>query len=362
MLPTRTQLAQRLSNLQELIRHPDQLNQAGQTPFEIIAEAGIARLRHYPAPAGVDTRGKQPIVIVPPLAVNMYIYDLFPQRSLVATLRDQGYPLYLIDWGRPGRREAHYTMATYLQDFMPRLLTQVRAHSGQHKLTLHGWSIGAMFSYAYAALGDPDIDRLVLIGPPCDYHAPNMQNRHLAKPLKALQERTGWRVDKSPQALWHVPGWVNALGFKLMSPAGTLRGYAELLRNLDDRRYISAHATNAAFLDDMVAYPGGVTQDMIRFLITENVLAQGRLPIRGCDASLASITARVLIVVGDKDPIITPQASGKLIGLMKQAHCEMIQVPGGHMSIVSGSQAPRHIWPQVSAWLDGKSAASAAPV
>ena len=29
----------------------------------------------------------------------MYIYDLFPDRSLVKYLRAQGFELYMIDWG-----------------------------------------------------------------------------------------------------------------------------------------------------------------------------------------------------------------------------------------------------------------------
>ena len=337
-----------LRNLRDRVLRPDSLSLAGRTPFEVIAEHEIVTLRHYPGNAGSD---RQPVVIVPPLAVNMLIYDLFPERSLVAWLRDQGYPVYLIDWGRPGRRHAHYRISTYLQDFMPRMLAAVRAHSGRQQLTLHGWSIGAVFSYAYAALGDPDITRLVLIGPPCDYHAKGMQNQRVARPLKALERRTGWRVHQTSQRLWHVPGWANALGFKLMSPGGTVQGYLELLRHLDDRDAVRAHATNAAFLDDMVAYPGGFMQDVLQFLVTDNLLAQGRLPIPGCTATLADIRARVLIVVGDKDPIITPHASRRLIDLMSGARCDMIEVPGGHMSIVSGSRAPLDIWPRVADWL-----------
>ncbi|MDD3761729.1 MAG: alpha/beta fold hydrolase [Nevskiales bacterium] len=339
-----------LRNLHDRIRIPQQLSRAGQTPFEVIAEDEIVSLRHYP-PAGPVRADRQPIVIVPPLAVNMLIYDLFPERSLVTFLRDQGYPLYLIDWGRPTRRHAHYRLATYLTRFMPEMLRKVRAHSGHRRLTLHGWSLGAMLSYAYTALGDPDIDRLVLLGPPCDYHAKGMQNRRLAAPLKTLQNTTGWGVHRSPRVLWHVPGWANALGFKLMSPGTTLRGYTQLLRRLDDREFVAAHATNAAFLDDMVAYPGGVMQDIVQYLVTDNVLAHGRLPIHGSPARLADIRTRVLMVIGDKDPIITPQASRRLIELMAHADCEMIEVPGGHMSIVSGSAAPTEIWPRVAAWL-----------
>ena len=42
-------------------------------------------------------RHRVPLVIVPPLAVNMLIYDLFPERSLVKYLLARGFDVYLID-------------------------------------------------------------------------------------------------------------------------------------------------------------------------------------------------------------------------------------------------------------------------
>ncbi len=349
----RQRSARALRNAHDRIRRPQDMNRAGQTPYQVIDSQDIVQLRYYPPRPGA-TATKQPLVIVPPLAVNMLIYDLFPERSLVATLRDAGHPLYLLDWGRPTRQHAHYRFETYLTELMPRLLQRVREHSGQQTLSLHGWSIGSVFCYAYTALGDPDIDRLVLLGPPCDYHAPGpnaAQNRLIARQLKRVQRLTGWTIDRSRQSIWHVPGWANSLGFKLMSPSGTLRGYLELARRMDDRDYVSAHATNAAFLDDMVSYPGGFMQDVLQFLITENVLARGKLPLRQSQATLENIRCKALIVVGDKDPIITPKASKQLMQLMTNADCELIEVPGGHMSIVSGRNAPVEIWPQVVTWL-----------
>ncbi len=351
--PWRRRSVRMLRNAHDRIRHPQALNKAGKTPFDVIDTLDIVQLRHYP-PAPGRTSHKQPVVIVPPLAVNMLIYDLFPDRSLVATLRNAGHPVYLLDWGRPTRQHAHYRFETYLTELMPQLLAKVRLHSGQQTLSLHGWSIGSVFSYAYTAMGDKDIDRLVLLGPPCDYHAPGpnaAQNRLIAKQLKRVQKLTGWTIDRSEQTLWHIPGWANSLGFKLMSPGGTLRGYLELAKRLDDRDFVSAHATNAAFLDDMVSYPGGFMRDVLQFLITENVLARGKLPLPQSQATLENIHSKVLIVVGDNDPIITPKASKRLVELMTNANCEILEVPGGHMSIVSGRQAPIDIWPKVVQWL-----------
>ena len=65
------------------------------------------------------TPHKTPIVIVPPLAVNMLIYDLFPQRSLVRFLRAKGFEVYLIDWGVPTRQPIHHHPASYTHLTLP---------------------------------------------------------------------------------------------------------------------------------------------------------------------------------------------------------------------------------------------------
>ena len=67
---------------------------------------------------------KVPLVIVPPLAVNMLIYDLFPERSLVKYFVAQGFDVYLIDWGMPTRKHTHYNLNTYVSEFMPEFLAK----------------------------------------------------------------------------------------------------------------------------------------------------------------------------------------------------------------------------------------------
>ncbi|HBP91287.1 MAG TPA: alpha/beta hydrolase, partial [Alcanivorax sp.] len=124
---------------------------------------GLVQLRYYPplrdteieldngevVPVSTRTQ-RTPLVLVPPLAVNMLIYDLFPRRSLVRYLRARGFELYLVDWGRPGRAENHHSLATYFAEKLPALLERVREHSGERRLSLHGWSFGGLFSLCYA--------------------------------------------------------------------------------------------------------------------------------------------------------------------------------------------------------------------
>lgn len=358
-------------NLHERLFNSKALVQAEKTVYEVIHEQSNARLRYYPplraetidvvgSPIAVqDQSHRIPLVLVAPLGVNMLIYDLFPERSLVKYLRARGFELYLIDWGQHSSNQAHFNFKTYIAELMPALLEQVRRHNGQRQLSLHGWSFGGLLSYCYAAFNaDPDIANLVLLGAPCDYHGNGKLGPYyqgLSKAFRWLDARTRLRPHATPPRWWQAPGWANSLAFKMTNPVGSLRGYTDLLARLTDREFVSRHATNAAFLDGMVGYTGGVMQDVLQYLLVDNVLATSRLPIAGNIAGLDRIKARLLLVSGREDIIVSLGCSGPILELAGSVDKTLLEVPGGHMGILSGSAAPRHIWPQVADWLAERS-------
>jgi polyhydroxyalkanoate synthase len=348
--------------------------QAEQTPFEVIYQEDIVQLRYYPpldleqiqlgdeAVDVVQQRYAIPIVLVAPLAVNMFIYDLFPTRSLVKLLRAKGFEVYLVDWGKPTSSHNYYHLSTYFAEALPKLLKQVRQHSGAQKLSLHGWSFGGLFSYCYTALQqDQDIENLVMIGAPCDYHNNGEVGKQLqgvAKGVNALEQRFGWRVHNTRRRFWRIPGVGNAIGFKLTSPVGSVKGYVNLIKNLNDSEYVSNHATNAAFIDRMEAYPGGVVQDFIQYLWTDNVITSGKLPMQGNDEPLVqTITANLFAVAGKQDPIVAVDGAQKLVDLVQSKDKTFLKVSGGHMGILGGSKAPEQSWKPMIAWLEQRSGA-----
>ena len=151
-----------------------------------------------------------------------------------------------------------------------------------------------------------------LVGAPVDYH----DNGVLGERYKALARAGHWTHDKTgltahhiPPTLLRSPGVLNSLVFKATSPMAAVRSYAGLAANLHDEAYVSNHATNAAFLDDMVAYPGGVVADFIDYLWIDNVLGEGRLPMSDPPADLSHVQAPILNISGRGDPIVTPSCS-----------------------------------------------------
>ncbi|MDP2227333.1 MAG: alpha/beta fold hydrolase, partial [Moraxellaceae bacterium] len=308
-------------NARDRFLRTDTLVQAGQTPFEVVQDDGLVTLRHYLPlnESEIDFDGgrlkvaterqRMPLVIVPPLAVNMTIYDLFPDRSLVRYFLARGFDVYLIDWGVPGFRHTHYTFETYAAHLMPGLISAVRAHSGQQELSLHGWSLGGVLSLCYAALTkDADIKNLVILGAPVNTHASGALGKFyqmVKRNAERVERRTGLRIHDVPAPMLHTPGWINVISFKFTNPVGSVLGYWDLLRKLGDREFVTDHATQSAFLDNMVAYTGGVVKDMIGRLWIDNELSTGVMHIAGTEAHLADIGAALLTIGGKRDTMVT---------------------------------------------------------
>ncbi len=358
-------------NARDRFLRTDTLVQANQTPFDVVHDNGLVRLRHY-RPLTDDRivmegatmtvapqRQRIPLVIVPPLAVNMSIYDLFPDRSLVKYFLARGVDVYLIDWGAPRFRHTHYSLETYAAHLMPEFLQAVRTHSGQQELSLHGWSLGGILALCYTALThDAHIRNLVILGAPINTHASGAIGRFyqaVHRQARRLERRTGWRIHDVPTSLLHTPGWMNVVGFKMTNPVGSLMGYWELLRKLGDREFVSDHATQSAFLDHMVPYPGGVVKDMISRMWIDNEFATGTLHIAGTEAHLADVSASLFAIGGKSDTMVTRPAIEALLDLVGTTDKVFLHAPGGHMGILSGSKAAATIWAPVADGLIARS-------
>jgi polyhydroxyalkanoate synthase len=360
-----------LNNANDRLFRARDLVLAEQTPFEVVYQNDLVKLRHYlpisqdeimvdgiPMAVNKNTH-KVPLVIVPPLAVNMLIYDLFPERSLVNYFVAQGFEVYLIDWGTPTRKHTHYNLNTYVSEFMPEFLAKVREHSGQKKLSLHGWSMGGIFTLCYTALThDTDIRNLVILGTPINSHASGAVGKvyqAIERRAQWVRKNTGFRIHNlNPQWL-HTPGWANVVGFKMTNPVGSLMGYWELVVKLADRQFVVNHATTSAFLDKMVAYPGGIVQDMMVRIWIDNELAKGYMQLGKNEIRLADIQCALWAGAGKSDNMVTQAAVETLMSHVSSTDKEFVVVAGGHMGILSGSKAPSDVWPKVADWLAARS-------
>ena len=133
----------------------------------------------------------------------MLIYDLFPQRSLVRYLRARGFELYMVDWGA-GKYHNHPSLSSFCRPAQD--VVQVRQHSGQQQLSLHGWSFGGLFSLCYTAWAMIRISQSVLVGTP------------------VLIVMAHWAPSTAPEPPWRIRSNTGCAFMTCRAPASLLAG------------------------------------------------------------------------------------------------------------------------------------------
>src|SRR5205823_14004103 len=113
------------------------------SPFEVVAEHRIYRLRrYYPDPAGGP-----PVVLVPPMMLAAEVYDVSPSTSAVTILREHDVDPWVVDFGAPEREEGglERTLADHVLAVSD-AVDRVHAATG-HDVHMGGYSQGGMFVY-----------------------------------------------------------------------------------------------------------------------------------------------------------------------------------------------------------------------
>ena len=347
----------KLKNLSTRIFYGKSLVLSQATTYEVIGKYNNSKIRYYASPA---KKYLEPLVFVAPLAIKMDIYDLYPYRSLVKYYTEQGFDVYLIDWGKFTYSDRELNFLSFIDEAIPNCINQIRKHSKSDEISLHGWSMAGVFVTLYTALRKPNyVKNLIVLGTPIDSYASGSIGK-LYKRVDALLERSHLLQHKIyhgsiPKRLLHTPGILNAFGFKILDPKGWYEGHKQLLTNLDDQKLLHEHATLGYFLNHMIDYPGGINQDMLFNVWLQNPLKDGYIELNDKKIELKNIECSLLIGAGRSDQMVTADAVRPLTELTNSPDVTFTLIPGGHLGLMSNQNSANEFWPKLAAWLSTRS-------
>jgi putative long chain acyl-CoA synthase len=313
------------------------------SPFELVAERPVYRLRHYYA----DEASGASVLLVPPLMLAADVYDVSPASSAVSVLHDNDADPWVVDFGAPEREEGG--LERNLADHVVAVseaIDRVRAATGRDP-HLAGYSQGGMFCYQAAAFRRGEgIDSVIAFGSPVD--------TRVALPLGIPEElaESGAAVLAEVFGRTNVPAWMSRTGFRLLDPVKSLRQRIDFLRQLHDREALLPRERQRRFLmgEGWVAWPGPALADFMRQFIAHNRMLQGGFVIEDRTVTLADITCPVLTVVGTVDEIAPAAAVRAVSRAAPRAEVYELALRAGHFGLVVGSTATRTTWPVVAAW------------
>ncbi|MCX9074804.1 MAG: class III poly(R)-hydroxyalkanoic acid synthase subunit PhaC [Candidatus Methanoperedens sp.] len=339
----------------ELFLEPPDFS-VGTTPSEIIFTEDKMKLIHY-IPA-VEKPYAVPVLVVYALVNRYYILDLQPDKSVIKKLLDEGFDVYIIDWGYPSGTDRYLTIDDYVNGYINNAVDKIKERSGLDTITLFGVCQGGTFSVMYAALHPEKIKNLVTLVSPVNFDTDKGLLHIWARSLD---------VDKIVDYYGIVPGDFLNAGFLLTDPFRLMIDkYVGLFEKIecetdDGQCELRNEETVKNFLRmekwifDSPDQAGETFRQFFKDCYQKNLLIKNKMVIGKTTVDLKKISMPLLNVMAEFDHLVPNEASKPLNDAVSSSDKEMLVFPTGHIGIFVGSRSQKDVCPRISEWLKPRS-------
>lgn len=315
-----------------------------RTPRTEVLSSGKLRVLRFQG----NPRYPIPVLLVPPLLVRPYIFDLHPGRSLVTYLLERGFDVFLVDFGVPDEEDEGIKLDDYVLDYLPRASEAVREASGTDQLSAVGYCVGGLFSLLYSATaGAEQIRNLGLLAVPVDYRKMGL--------ISTLVQAAHKEIDFAMEHIGNIPGSLPALGMQLANPVAAVARYADLLTNVLNEEFVQNWQSLSTWMKEFIPGPKEAYREFFNEYVVENSLLEGVAEVGSRPVDLKSLRCSLLAVSGESDPIATPDSVRAILDLVGSPDRELALVPGGHIGVIAGGRARQYSWRRLGDWLATRS-------
>jgi polyhydroxyalkanoate synthase len=313
----------------------------GLTPKSLVYRRNKARLYRYDS---ARTR-RLPVLFVPNLGISRPdIFDLLPGTSFVEYMGQQGFDLFLLDWGVYGEEDNGVNVDQCVTGLLPRVARKVLEASGAPEMVVLGYCMGAPLAVSFIALHpEVPVRAFVNLAGPIDFARAGLFARWLDKRF--------YDVDRVVDTVGAIPAdWVR-MGFKLLKPTMDVSTALNLWWNLDDERYVRGYRALSRWASEYVPFPAEFFRQWVKDFYQDNRLVRGTLRLGGRAVDLGAVRCPVFAVAGKEDYIAPAPCVTALLDHVGSPDREALELPGGHISLIAGRAASTHCWPKLTAWL-----------
>ena len=318
----------------------------GTTPKDVIWTHRSTTLYRYRS----DQRTHAvPILLVFALINKPDIFDLRPGHSFVEFLINEGFDVYLVDWGEVTEADTDLGLEYFAVDALDWAVREVLRSSGQEEVSLIGWCIGAVLCAANGSIHPSGpVRNLVLLTMPVDTSMSTYAN---------WVGRESFDVDAVADVYGNIPGrQIDTLN-KLLKPVTnfwtTHRRLWEQVQEGTVRR--DAYQPMAKWVADNPPFPGRAFREWITAMYKRNELASGRMYVGRHRVDLRKLEQNILVVTAGADHIAPREGTLPLLNLVSSEDVTHIDRKGGHIGLMAGSKARNEIWPDIAEWLAERS-------
>lgn len=309
------------------------------TPKDTVLVDGTARL--YRFRRGAAEPGGAPVLLVPSMINRWYVLDLREGVSLADSLVRAGLDTWLLDWGVPNDEDRYRSWDDGVRR-IARMVRRVERETGAERVTLVGYCMGATISTVYAALHPGELAGFVNLAGPVDFAHAGLLGELVHRDVFDPEAMT---------AAGNLPATMMQSGFVTLRPTQQIAKWVALADRGLDPSFRAAFDALETWANDNVPFPGASYVTYIRELYQENRLVRNEHVACGRRVDLSAIDCPVLTITASRDTICPPRAALALNDAVGSSDTSAIEVPGGHVGAVVGSQATKTLYPAIADWI-----------
>jgi polyhydroxyalkanoate synthase len=338
------QLNRNILDAPKLAVAPDEIRMS-MTPHDVVYSEGKMRLLHFNSTWKKQV--KTPLLITYALINRYHILDIHPQKSWIRNLLEQGFDVYLIDWGTPTTMDRYLGFDDYVNNYMDNCVDYVLNESCVDKVSMQGYCTGGTLATVYASLHSEKIKNLVLTAPVIDGSRDGTVVANLVKHMD---------VDKMVDIVGNVPPEFMYYMFSILKPFEQgLEKYVQFFKNIHNKEYVENFIRVEKWLSDTPPIPGELFREWIKNIYQDNLLITNQMRVAGRKVNLKTISIPVFTQVAVGDHLVSPECSMPIHYAVSSEDKTLRIYATGHVGMIASSFSQKKILPELGQWIKERS-------
>ena len=315
----------------------------GVTPHDVVFRAGSLALLRYRR--STPATQPKPLLLCYALINRPYILDLQPGKSVVQRYLEEGFDVYMIDWGVPTYADRFLTLHDYVSRLLASVIERVLRAHGSSSLHLLGYCMGGTMSALYAALEPRKIATLTLLAAPIEFSGRESL-------LNVWTHQRYFDVDAFIDANGNCPAWFLQLCFLCTKPIQNLiEKNIAFYEQMDDPRFLTNFFAMERWGNDNIPVAGETFREFVKKLYQQNELVRGQFHLGGRRVELARIECPLLLLTATNDHLVAPASTQAIREHVSSRNVAEMTIDAGHVGLVVSGKAHKTLWPEATRWL-----------
>jgi polyhydroxyalkanoate synthase subunit PhaC len=286
-----------------------------------------------------------PVLFCYALINRSYILDLQPDKSVVQRYLEQGYDVFMIDWGVPSPADRSLTLEDYVVRLLGGVVHHILREHGYDKLHLLGYCMGGTLAALFAALEPDAVQSLTLLAAPVDFDGREAL-------LNIWAQSQYFDVDAFIDTNGNCPAWFLQLCFLYTKPVqNILEKNVGFYEQMEDPRFLTNFFAMERWVNDNIPVAGETFREFVKKLYQQNQLVRGELHIGARHVDLGRIECPLLLLTARNDHLVAPASTNAIAHHVSSVYVKQMMIDAGHVGLVVSGKAHKTFWPEAVRWL-----------